>query len=64
MSILVPYQTNALPKDATGRKPKKNVDDWLEPSHDLNLPISLPKPVEGTSLLLKNCEYRVRRITG
>jgi hypothetical protein len=55
---LMLYQTNALPKDTPGRKPKKNVDDWLEPPHDLNLPISLPKLVECTSLLLKNCELR------
>jgi hypothetical protein len=53
----LPYQTNALPKDTTGRKPKKNVNSRLEPSHELNFPISVPKLAEGMSLILKNSKY-------
>ena len=45
-------------------KPKKNVNSWLEPPHELNLPISISKLVEGMSLFLKNCKYCVRRVTG
>jgi hypothetical protein len=57
------YQTNA-PKDAAGRKPKKNVNSRLEPSHELNLPISIPKLVEGMGLFLKDFKYGARGVTG
>ena len=57
-----PYQTNTLPKGATGRKPEKNVNSWLEPSHELNLPIPISKLVEGISLFLKSSEYCIRRV--
>ena len=57
-----PYQTNALSKDAASRKPKKNVNSGLEPSHELDLPIPIPKLVEGVSLFLKDSEYRIRRV--
>jgi hypothetical protein len=59
----LPYQTDALPKDTTGRKPKKNINSRLEPSHELNFPIAVPKLVEGMSLISKNLEYCVRRVT-
>jgi hypothetical protein len=59
----LPYQTDALPENATGRKPKKNFNSGLEPSHELNFPVAVPKLVEGMSLILKNPEYCVRRVT-
>ena len=57
-----PYQTNGMTKDATGRKSKKNVNRWLESSHELNHPTPIPKLVEGISLILKNFEYCIQRV--
>jgi hypothetical protein len=56
----VPHQTNTLTENP--RKPKDDVNCWLESSHELNLPISVPILVKRVCLLTKNAEYRFGRV--
>jgi hypothetical protein len=58
------YGTNTLAEDTTRRKPNENINGWLETSHELNLPISVPILVENISLLTEDAKYRIWRKAG
>jgi hypothetical protein len=59
-----PYETDALPEDTTGGKPKKDINGRLEPPHELHLPFPIPILVERMCLLLKNVQHFIRRVAG
>jgi hypothetical protein len=59
----LPYRNNAVFQVIFGRKPRKDFNSWLEPSHELNLPIPFPILFERESLFFKNFENCIRRVT-